>query len=729
MKKLFFVILTLLLQQVSYSQSPAFEWAKQIEGRLYENVHSVAVDTAGNVYAIGRFTDTVDFDPGPGVFRLVTAGNDDAFILKLDSAGNFVWAYRFGGKSQEVGEDIAVDAAGNIYVTGCFRDTVDFDPGPGIHNVVSAGNNKDAFVLKLDASCNLLWAEQLGGDFDHGFNIKVDAAGYVYTSGFFSGTGDFDPGPGTFYLTSHSVATDIFVSKLDANGNFVWAAGMGGKASDSGVGDLDVDAAGNVYTAGYFSDTADFDPGPGIFTLIAKATNDAFFSKLDANGNFVWAISVGGTSANISAGGASSDIGYGIAADALGNVYTTGYFAGTADFDPGPGVFNLSTTYTENIFITKLDSSGNLIWAKQLQGLYHSYGYAITLDTSANVYIAGGFDGPVDFDPGPGTFTLATNGTIDPFISKLDSAGNFVWAAQMAGGGHEFAMSIAVDRPGNVYSTGHFYNTVDFDPGSGIYNLTSTSSVDGFVHKMSQCTLPSSPVNTTTAVNQSICANNATVLSVTGTGTVNWYQLFQDTTILATGAVYTTPVLGTGTYTYYAAATNGCAESPRIPVTFTVNPNPAITATTSDSLICSGQSATLTASGGNTYTWDTIGTGTSIVVSPVVTSSYTVVGVDTNGCSDTAVVLQHVNDCTAISQYESQGAQLSVYPNPAPGSFTVELAATAQIVITDVLGKVVVNELATGGRHNFSLQHQPSGVYFVRTIRNNGQQCIRLIKE
>ena len=146
--------------------------------------------------------------------------------------------------------------------------------------------------------------------------------------------------------------------------------------------------------------------------------------------NFKWAKQMGGTGAD--AGGSS------VTVDAAGNVYTTGGFGGTADFDPGPGTYNLTSAGTYDMFISKLDSSGNFIWAKQLGGTgADAAGASIAVDADGNVYTTGGFVGTADFDPGPGVFTLSAIGnfrTKASFVLKLDADGNFIWAKQTGGG-------------------------------------------------------------------------------------------------------------------------------------------------------------------------------------------------------------------------------------------------------------------------------------------------------
>lgn len=469
------LLLALVLSTIGLlANAQTLEWAKAMGGTGRDEGYSIAVDASGNVYTTGEFDGNADFDPGVDSFML-NSGMGGIFVSKLDASGNFVWAKQIGGRYG--GYSIAVDASENVYITGYFRGTADFDPGGGVFNLSSTGG-ADAFISKLDASGNFVWAKQIGGvDDDQGSSIAVDALGNVYTTGGFKGMVDFDPGVGAFHLTSAG-SYDVFISKLDASGSFVWAKGMAGTDSDVGAS-ISVDASGNIYTTGAFQSTVDFDPGIGAFNLSAADT-DIFISKLDASGNFVWAKKMGGIAL-------VGDVGFSIAVDALGNVYTTGDFEDTADFDPGAGTFNLSSAGISDIFISKLNASGDFEWAKRIGGTGRDVGYSIVVDSHGYVYTTGYFRSTADFDPGAGTFNLSSVGTADIFISKLDASGNFVWATQM-GGSFDVGRSIAIDASGNIYTTGIFEFTGDFDPGVGIFNLTSAGSIDIFVQKLSQTT-------------------------------------------------------------------------------------------------------------------------------------------------------------------------------------------------------------------------------------------------
>ncbi len=382
------------------------------------------------------------------------------------------WAKSAGGPGEDEARGIVADAAGRSYVTGRFEGTVSF----GNSTLTSVGGG-DVFVEKLNQSGGVHWARSFGGqlDGDVGNGIALDGSGNVYTTGEFLDVVDFDPGNRTFEHTSEG-GSDIFVQKLHANGNFAWVAAMGGTGEDSG-GDIYVDAFDNVYTVGSFSSTVDFDPGTGVFDLSSVADKDIFIQKLDANGNLIWAKSMGGP---------GIDAGLGIAVDISGNVYTTGFFSSTVDFDPGPDPFDLTSDGGTDIFVQKLDSSGNFVWAGAMSGNGDEVGQSIGVDGSGNVYVAGEFDQIVDFDPGPGDLNIMSSGaTVDAFIVKLDWQGALLWAETTGGTSGDTGQEIAVDWLGDVYATGNYTGTVDFDPGPLTFALESAGgSSDIFIRKL-----------------------------------------------------------------------------------------------------------------------------------------------------------------------------------------------------------------------------------------------------
>ena len=225
-----------------------------------------------------------------------------------------------------------------------------------------------------------------------------------------------------------------------------------------------------------------------LFVGVLPVQAETPSSPMYASGDFLWAKKVDGANYN--------GLAYKIVVDSSGNIYTVGLFAGTADFDPGVGTFNMTSVGQEDIFISKLDSNANFVWAKSIGGTSSDYGTDIAIDSSGNVYTTGSFDGTADFNPDAGTYNLTSaGGASDIFISKLNSGGGFVWAKSMGGTHEDVGIGITLDSSGNLYTTGFFFGTVDFDPGPGIYNLTSESSSSGgfgtiFISKLENDVLP-----------------------------------------------------------------------------------------------------------------------------------------------------------------------------------------------------------------------------------------------
>lgn len=480
MKKILLLACTAHLILLS-AQNPTLVWAKKMGGTNTDQGYSIATDAAGSVYTTGYFNGTADFDPGTGTATLTSAGGSDVFVSKLDASGNFVWAVQIGGTTGDEGRGITLDASGNIYVTGYFSGTADFDPGSGTSNMISAGSN-DIFVLKLNSSGALVMSRQMGGpNNDVGTSITRDAFGNIYSTGYFSATADFDPGAAVSNLMSTG-SFHIFVSKLNSSGNYVWAKAMGSIGNDIGYS-IATDPAGNVYTCGHFSLTADFDPGTGTQSLTSAGVLDAFISKLDSAGNYLWSKSMGST---------GDDVCTGLAIDASGYVYTAGYFFSTVDFDPGAGTYNLTTNGVGDIFVSKVNASGNFVWARNMGSTLDDFAHALAVDSAGGVYTTGYFAASADMDPGAGTSYIHSYFPSDSllvrdqiFVSKLDSSGTFAWAVAL-GGVKGYGIAATVNT---VYSTGFFTATADFDPAPTIFNMTTSGSDDTYVHRMNQSSL------------------------------------------------------------------------------------------------------------------------------------------------------------------------------------------------------------------------------------------------
>lgn len=415
----------------------------------------------------------------------------------------FKWVDQFRVIQAGTDKSSAVDRFGNVYLTGTFYGTVDFDPGPGIFNLTAPIDDGitvggDMFIVKLSAGGELLWAKKFGGKdcVTGGLSLAVDKEGNVYSTGTvyntrgLPGAGvDFDPGPDSAMMILTSKSYDAFISKLDGCGNFVWIKQISGIDGDRAVGkSITIDENNNIYLLGdYAGANIDFDPGPSAARLFTNYdVQRIVVCKYDAAGNFSWAKQM---EPNLFGNVIFGAKGNSIAADAAGNSYITGIFVGDIDFDPGPqqAMLSANTTYG-NSYIVKLDPYGNLVWAKQAGKKTSSrvYGSSIAVDSDGNVYTAGSFNGSADFDPGPGEY-LMNNSDITHqsiYVYKLNGLGEFVWAKQLGDTSLSMDVTIVLDGSGNIYAAGNFSGSIDADPGPDVHPVQATGLRDVFVLKL-----------------------------------------------------------------------------------------------------------------------------------------------------------------------------------------------------------------------------------------------------
>ena len=399
-----------------YSSTGSLIWAFGIGGSGADEGKSVITDAAGNVYLIGSFRQTADFDPGAGTQNITSYNNSsDVFLAKYNADGDLQWAKHMGSNSLDIGYEVALDNLGNVIITGYFTANADFDEGGSAANLVSSGDfDFDVFLAKYEPiNGNLIWAQKMGSTGqDTGFGLGVDNSNNIYVTGRFEGTVDFNPASGMTFNVMATGQRDVFLAKYQSNGTFLWANGIGGSSEDWGF-DLVVDSEANIYLTGHFTGAVDFDPGGGTTMLVSSGSRDAFLAKFASNGDFVWANALGGT--NI------QDFGYGVALNGEEEPVVCGYFSETVDFDPSICEFTLTSEGGQDVFFAGYDQKGRFRWAEQIGGLGNEEALCIAIDPSAQtVFLTGYFMGTADFDLSGNTFELTSNGDRDIYLTKYN---------------------------------------------------------------------------------------------------------------------------------------------------------------------------------------------------------------------------------------------------------------------------------------------------------------------
>ncbi|WP_147099473.1 NHL repeat-containing protein [Vicingus serpentipes] len=364
----------------------------------------MAADDFGGVYIGGSYFNTVDFDPGLGVYDLTVFGGSDLFLSKLNVNGDFEWAFNAGSTSTDAVTDIAVDIDNNVYITGYF-DYADFDPGAGWFALNPP--EKAGYIAKYKPDGSFVNAVDFEGDGPSGSNsIAIAPNGSLYVVGAFNSTIDFDPGVGTFNLTSISSNVDIYVCKLDTSLTFQWAKSFGSSSADNGHTVSVSDSDEPVITGGFWN-TIDVDPGPSTYNVTSNGLVDNLLLKLDASGNFMWANTYGNaqTEYSLDAAIAVND-----------DIYILGKFIDSIDVDGGPGTQLIASVSPSDSYIARLDGSGNLISSGQLGGPGSVSGKGLCISNTQKIYHTGIFSGSAELDPSAGIDSLTSLGLNDSYI-------------------------------------------------------------------------------------------------------------------------------------------------------------------------------------------------------------------------------------------------------------------------------------------------------------------------
>jgi len=422
-------------------------WSKRFgpptpSGNAYSQLRDLAADGAGDVLVTGIFTNQIGFDAQ----TLTSEGVTDVFLGKLSGAdGAVIWSKRFGDSSGQESSSVAVDATGNVFLTGFFFGSIDFGGGP----LVTSGET-DVFLAKLDVSGAPLWSKRFGdANFQESTSVVTDSTGDVFLAGSFAGTINL----GGATLTSAG-NKDLFVAKLSGvDGTHLWSKRFGdSKAQESAA--LAVDSAGHLLIAGSFAGTVDLGGGP----LNSAGGRDIFVAKLDGtSGAHLWSKSFGA---------AEDQLVSSIAVHGTG-AFLTGSYYGALAFDG----FNLTSAGLTDLFCARVDDeSGKPIWAKSFGDVDPQVGADVTTDDLGNVLLAGSFSGSIDLGGG----SLATDGSTDALMGKLDGSGEHQWSKRFGDDGTQSATAVAHDGQSDALLGGNFAGKLDLGGGPLVSQSTAS---------------------------------------------------------------------------------------------------------------------------------------------------------------------------------------------------------------------------------------------------------------
>ena len=591
-------------------------------------------DSLNNVYLAGvSGSNSGNTLATSGSYQSAFAGQADAYLVKFDSAGVRLWGTYYGGSASDNATSCATDINNNVYLTGYTASGLNnatVIATPGSHQPVYMGQH-DGFLVKFDAAGIRQWGTYYGGlDFDEVSSCTTDLVGNVYCVGYTgSNTGISTPGSHQSALSAQGQGQqgDAFLVKFNTNGVRQWATYYGVAGGQEYGNKCAIDISNNIYMAGNTRSSSGIGT-PASHQPSYGGLNDAFLVKFNQAGTRQWATYYGGN---------GDEEAWGCAIDGT-DVYLSGY-----TYSANGSVITTSGSHqpihgggTIDGFLVKFNGSGIRQWGTYYGGAGQDYGTNCTVDIYHNVFMSGISNSP------SGIATTCSHqptlgGNQDAFLVKFNSNGLQQWGTYYGGPDNDYGRSCATDRDHHIYLAGNASNwstnagTIIATPGS--FQSTSLNGGDFIVNFLDD---NSTVVNILPPQNQTICANNSATLSAISNGTVTWYNTPSGGTAISTGSTITTPVLSTGTYTYYLESTNCISTTTRTAVAVTVNALPIIAIAIASSTICAGNSTSISATGASTYSWSpsaslSSATGASVIANPPITTNYTVTG-STGNC-------------------------------------------------------------------------------------------------
>jgi len=398
-----------------FSTDGAYQYTRTWGGTGTDYTSALVTAADGSIYAGSKFQSTVDFDPGAATSYATSTGGSDNALLKFDSSGNFQWVKTWGGTgSDETIAHVEVDSNGNVYVSGYFSGSIDFDPTAAVATSTAAGAF-DFYLSKFSSDGTYQWTKKWGGSsYDYGLSLAIDSVGNVYAGGLFGSTVDFDPGAATTSATSAGGFSDGFLSKFDSSGNFQWVKTWGGTGLEN-VQHIKISSDdGDVAVVVYFDSAIDLDPGADTLSASPVGGIDSALVVLTSDGALQWAKAWGGS---------GTDDPRGSIFDSDGGIYVGGFFNSTVDFDPSSGTNDKTSTGAADIYISRFSADGEYQFTRTFGGSGNEFWDNIqsypTGDPERMIITGTYTSAPADFDPSPAAQSYSSDGT-DTFLVSFD---------------------------------------------------------------------------------------------------------------------------------------------------------------------------------------------------------------------------------------------------------------------------------------------------------------------
>lgn len=469
-----------------YSSMGALKWVKQFSGTGTSGIYAIKSDQQKNIILTGSYTGTVDFNPSGSTNNLTSTNNSvDIFIAKYDSLGNYLWAIGFGASNLDYGTSVDIDKDDNIFVSGNFTGTVDFNP-LGTPTTLTASNTNSYFA-KYTPNGLLQFVKHLDGNLgNNAQKLIISNQNNLYLVGDFLGSIDLDPSANTLIKTSNG-GRDFYIAKYSLLGDLLWANSIGG-LGDEYITTMGIDRNDNIIVGGVFSNTVDFDPGAGTQTMTVTNSPvfDIFIAKYDSLGNLIFVNAIAGNNDK-----------YLTALEVLpsGNIVGTGTFTYSINCNTSGTPLNLTAagSGTTDIFVVKYHNKGSLLWAFKQGNALDEESPRLAIDKQQSILLSGKYKFIMDFDPGPGVANQTSIGGFDVFIQKLSQCDANTEIYLSNGTYYSLAEN----------STFQWINCAGMTPVAGETGATFTPSVNG---------------NYALIVTQGSCIDTSACISITNAG-------------------------------------------------------------------------------------------------------------------------------------------------------------------------------------------------------------------